>query len=165
MKLCEMETADLIAELRRRTPRHPQWARPVLELVARMYETAPEVITQPANRCHGPAEARHVAMALLYHLRQDKSLPEIAALFGQDHTLVVYAARKVDRMARRDAGFSARLGEVIAALNQMPGAWSRSEPRRRVGHSWQARGQTCPPPQRAAGYTGVTAAGRMTVPK
>lgn len=40
-------------------------------------------------------EARHEAMALVYQLRPDLSLPAIGRVFGRDHTTVLHAARKL----------------------------------------------------------------------
>jgi len=67
------------------------------------------------------SEARQIAMFLLRHYT-DLSLPKIGSLLGgKDHTTVMYAAQKVERIKHSDpqlARLLQRLGQRIAAEAQ-----------------------------------------------
>ena len=65
----------------------------IIRDVARKHGISVETIKSSTRTKH-IVEARHEAMALVYTLRPDLSLPQIGKIFERDHTTILYAVRK-----------------------------------------------------------------------
>ncbi|ATB29874.1 chromosomal replication initiator protein DnaA [Melittangium boletus] len=82
--------------------------------VARYYKVPVEALKED-RRHKALAHARQVAMYLSRKLTKG-SFPEIAARFGKDHSTVISAVRKVEKLRETDAGVKRELDELEAKL-------------------------------------------------
>ncbi|WP_434385082.1 chromosomal replication initiator protein DnaA [Melittangium boletus] len=82
--------------------------------VARYYKVPVEALKED-RRHKALAHARQVAMYLSRKLTKG-SFPEIAARFGKDHSTVISAVRKVERLRETDTGVKRELDELEAKL-------------------------------------------------
>ena len=82
--------------------------------VARYYKVPVEALKED-RRHKALAHARQVAMYLSRKLTKG-SFPEIAARFGKDHSTVISAVRKVEKLRESDAGVKRELDELEAKL-------------------------------------------------
>ncbi|XXF78173.1 chromosomal replication initiator protein DnaA [Myxococcaceae bacterium GXIMD 01537] len=82
--------------------------------VARYYKVTVEALRED-RRHKALSHARQVAMYLSRRLTKS-SFPEIAARFSKDHSTVISAVRKVERLRETDADLQRELGELEAKL-------------------------------------------------
>ena len=82
--------------------------------VARYYKVPVEALKED-RRHKALAHARQVAMYLSRKLTKG-SFPEIAARFGKDHSTVISAVRKVEKLRETDTGVKRELDELEAKL-------------------------------------------------
>jgi chromosomal replication initiator protein len=82
--------------------------------VARYYKVPVEALKED-RRHKALAHARQVAMYLSRKLTKG-SFPEIAARFGKDHSTVISAVRKVEKLRETDPGVKRELDELEAKL-------------------------------------------------
>jgi chromosomal replication initiator protein len=85
--------------------------------VARFYKIAVEDLRVDRRTKH-LALARQVAMYLCRKLTKN-SFPEIAARFNKDHSTVISAVRKVERLRETDGGMRKDLDELEAKLGSL----------------------------------------------
>ncbi|ATX80881.1 chromosomal replication initiator protein DnaA [Mariprofundus ferrinatatus] len=69
------------------------------------------------KRSRTVAFPRQIAMYACKELTT-RSLPEIGASFNKDHTTILYAVRKVDKMRQEDEDFDEEMGRIMRLLKQ-----------------------------------------------
>jgi chromosomal replication initiation ATPase DnaA len=125
MDLSEIPTPDLLMEIQRRCnagENHvclaPVWAVEILRLLAEVEGVTLRELVEVSNRSEAASTLRHMAMALLRGLVPHRSLEEIAAIWKQDHSTVIYAVRRIDSKTITDPAFRRRWQAVIDALTE-----------------------------------------------
>ena len=89
----------------------------ILRMVAKDYHLDSEALIG-ISRFHTVSLARHEAMYLV-RLCTALSYPEIARHFGgRDHTTIISAYRRIQRLANLDSHYSRKLGQQLIALQQ-----------------------------------------------
>ncbi len=84
----------------------------IMEAVSREFHVAEDEILSK-SRMERIALARHVAMYLMRQMIPSYSLLKIAGIFSRnDHTTVLNAQKKVDRMLEQDSAFRAKVEEL-----------------------------------------------------
>jgi chromosomal replication initiator protein len=94
--------------------RHVVDVETIQKEVARYYEVPAEALKED-RRHKALAHARQVAMYLSRKLTK-ASFPEIGARFSKDHSTVISAVRKVEKLRESDLGVKRELDELEAKL-------------------------------------------------
>lgn len=120
MDLSEIPTPDLLMELQRRcsiAENHvsltPEWATPVLILVAEFEGMTLRQLMHVANRTDEASLRRHMAMTLLRGTMPKRSFAEIGALWNQNHATVVNAVRRIDAEVVTNPAFRLRWESLV----------------------------------------------------
>ena len=90
----------------------------IIEVVADYYNLTSSQLTGKI-RTNQIATARHVAMFLIKDLMKDSSLASIGRTFGgKDHTTVINAISKVEKMLKTDVGMQMVIEELRKRLKK-----------------------------------------------
>lgn len=119
--LSHIPTAALLAELEIRVglyqaaPSMPDWARPALAAVVAVMEVTMADLLRPGSRAIADALPRMVAMAVL-DATAERSLMDIAGLWGMDHGTVIHARRRIRSLVAGNPVLAAKLQSVMALV-------------------------------------------------
>ncbi|WP_371346055.1 chromosomal replication initiator protein DnaA [Ancylobacter sp. IITR112] len=112
-----METAETAMRGLTRCAPPPVRVDSVIRAVARHYKVTPaDILSQ--RRTANVVKPRQIAMYLAKTLTL-RSLPEVGRRFaGRDHTTVLYAVRKIERLIAADAALAAEVAGLTAAIRE-----------------------------------------------
>lgn len=130
MELSKIPTMDLLREIARRCGEGdpglvPDWARQCIGAVAAAMEISVAELMTVRGRSKYAAKSRQLAMALLREKHPNRSLSEIAGLWGQHHALVSLAAEAVARRVKQEPEFGRQFKKAVSLLAGMGAACRR----------------------------------------